>query len=213
MIADEGWVGRIMSWLRALSALIVVNLLIVAGALAGAVVLGVLPALSAGTVCLTMLRDGDGTGIVRRFVAEYRARFWRANALGAPFAATGVLLIADTLVLSALPQPVATMLAVFTWVAGLYTVLALVAALAIDARYRDRILPTLRFALGLPLASPLMTLVLTGTLAVIIASLLALPMFIPLLGLSVPLFVGGWFVDHRLAQLDAHHPRAAALAR
>lgn len=213
MIADEGWAGRIMSWFRALSALLVVNLLILAGTLAGAVVLGALPSLSAGAVCLTLLRDGDGAGLVRRFVAEYRSRFWRANALGAPFAAVAVLLIADTLVLPRLPQPAATMLAVFTWVAGAYTFLALVAALAIDVRYRDRILPTLRFALGLPLASPLMALALAGTLAVIVACLLTLPMLIPILGLSVPLFVGGWFVDHRLAQLDSHHPRAAALAR
>jgi hypothetical protein len=38
-------------------------------------------------------------------------------------------------------------------------------------------------------------------------------MLIPILGLSIPLFVGGWFVDHRLARLDSHHPRAAAVAR
>ncbi|GGF48388.1 hypothetical protein GCM10010922_25330 [Microbacterium sorbitolivorans] len=213
MIVEDGWVDRIMTWLRALSALIVVNFLIIAGTLAGAVVLGALPALAAGSVCLTQLRDGDGSGIVRRFAAEYRARFWRANALGAPFVLVGALLVADTLVLPALPQAAATALAVFTWVAGAYTAISLVAALAIDVRYRDRIAPTLRFAVGLSLASPLMALVLAGSLAVIIASLLALPMFIPLLGLSIPLFVGGWFVDHRLAQLDAHHPRAAALAR
>jgi uncharacterized membrane protein YesL len=194
MIAEDGWMGRIMAWLRALSGLIVVNLLIVAGALAGLVALGTLPALSAGAVCLTQLRDGDGTGLVRRFATEYRARFWRANALGAPFAAVGAVLIADTLALPVLPDEVAAML-------------------AIDVRYRDRILPTLRFAAGLPLASPLMAVALVGTLAVIVASLLALPMLIPILGLSIPLFVGGWFVDHRLARLDSHHPRAAAVAR
>jgi uncharacterized membrane protein YesL len=213
MIAEDGWMGRIMAWLRALSGLIVVNLLIVAGALPGLVALGTLPALSAGAVCLTQLRDGDGTGLVRRFATEYRARFWRANALGAPFAAVGAVLIADTLALPVLPDEVAAMLAVFTWVAGAYTAMAFVAMLAIDVRYRDRILPTLRFAAGLPLASPLMAVALVGTLAVIVASLLALPMLIPILGLSIPLFVGGWFVDHRLARLDSHHPRAAAVAR
>ncbi|HLS92552.1 MAG TPA: DUF624 domain-containing protein [Microbacterium sp.] len=213
MIVESGWAARVMSWLRALSALIVVNLLIVAGTLVGAVVLGTLPALSAGAVCLTQLRDGDGTGLVRRYVAEYRARFRRANALGAPFALVGALLLADTAVLPSLPQPAGAMLAVFTWIIAAYAAVALLAALAIDVRYRDRILPTLRFAAGLPLASPAMTLSLVGSLAVIVASLLALPMLIPLVGISVPLFVGGWFVDHRLAQLDAHHPRAAAVAR
>ncbi|MFP3786974.1 hypothetical protein SB769_37855, partial [Burkholderia sp. SIMBA_024] len=83
------------------------------------------------------------------------------------------------------------MLAVFTWIIAAYAAVALLAALAIDVRYRDRILPTLRFAAGLPLASPVMTLSLVGSLAVIVASLLALPMLVPLVGVSVPLFVGG----------------------
>lgn len=211
MIVEEGWAGRIMTWLRAVSALIIVNLLFVAGALAGAVILGIMPAAAAATVCLTLIRDGESTGLVRRFIAEYRARFWRANALGAPFAAIIALLLADTAVLPALPGPASAALAVFTWVAGAYTAVALIGALAIDVRYRDGIGATLRFAAAIPFASPIMTLALIGTIAVIVASLAALPMLIPLIGIAAPLFVGGWFIDHRLAQLDPQHPRATAL--
>ena len=212
MIVEEGWAGRVMTWLRAVSALIIVNLLFVAGALIGLVVLGLMPAAAASAVCLTRLRDGEGAGLVRVFITEYRARFVRANLLGLPFAAVALLLAADTAVLPLLPGPASAALAVFTWVAGAYALIALVGALAIDVRYRDGIGATLRFAATLPLASPVMALALAATLGVIGASLLALPMLLPLIGVSAPLFVAGWFVDHRLAQLDPEHPRAAALA-
>lgn len=212
MIVEEGWAGRVMTWLRAVSALVVVNLLFVAGTVLGLVVGGIMPAAAASAVCLTRLRDGQGAGLVRLFIVEYRARFVRANLLGLPFAAVALLLAADTAVLPLLPGSASAMLAVFTWVVGAYALIVLAAALAIDVRYRDRLGATLRFAATLPLASPVMTLALAATLGVIGASLLALPMLLPLIGVSAPLFVAGWFVDHRLAQLDPAHPRAVALA-
>lgn len=213
MIVDDGWAGRIMTWLRAASALIVVNLLVIVGTALGLVVLGALPAAAAATVCLTRLRDGEGTaGLVRLFAREYRSRFLRAHALGLPFAGIIALAAADTAVLPLLPPAVGAALAVVTWIAVAYAVIGLVGALAIDVRYRDSIAATLRYAAGLPLTSPVMSLLLVVSLAAVAAALLTIPALLPLIGASVPLFVAGWFIDHRLAQIDPAHPRAAALA-
>lgn len=212
MIVEDGWAGRLMGWLRALSALIVVNLLFIAGTAVGLVVLGLMPAAVAATACLTRLRDGATDGFVRLFIAEYRAGFGRANLLGVPFALVLALILLDTALLPLLPGAASAALAVATWVIGAYAAAAFAAALAIDARYDDGVRATLRFAVALPLASPLMTIVMLVSLLAVGAVLTALPMLLPLFCGAVPLFVSGWFVDHRLAQLDPTHPRAAAVA-
>jgi len=218
--ADDGWAGRVMVWLRIVSNLIVVNLLVLVGALIGLVVLGTMPALRAATVCLTRLRDGDtdrdlglsGRGLVRTFATEYRHAFWRANLLGMPFAIALVLVVADTAVLPALPGPISAAVAVLTWIVGAYAVIALSAVFAIDMRYLDGVGATIRYAATLPFVSPVMTSALVAALGAVVFALTMLPMLAPLIGASVPLFVAGWFVDHRLAQLDPEHPRAAALS-
>nr|WP_241740045.1 MULTISPECIES: DUF624 domain-containing protein [Microbacterium] len=197
-----------MVWLRVVSALIVVNLLFAAGVIAGLVVLGTLPALAATTASLTRLRDGDSTGIVRSFVAEYRRSFWRANLLGVPFAAALLVAVADLAVLPHLPAQFGAALLVVSWVVLAYAAVALVAGLVIEARYRDGIRATRRYAVSLPLVSPAMTVALVVTLGVVAFALSVLPMLVPLIGVSVPLYVAGWFVDHRLAQLDPEHPHA-----
>ncbi|GAA5202948.1 YesL family protein [Microbacterium jejuense] len=210
MIAEAGWAGRVMSWLRVIAALIVVNLLFVAGTIVGLVVLGFAPAALAATACLTLLRDGElETGLVRTFAQAYRAQFWRANLIGVPFGVIAVLLALDTTVLPALNGPVAAALAGFTWVVGAGALLAFAAALTVAVRYDERPGPVLRYAAVLPFTSPVMSLALLVTLAVIGVALGLLPMLVPLVGFAVVLFVAGWFVDHRLAALDPDHPRAA----
>ncbi|WP_141895748.1 YesL family protein [Microbacterium kyungheense] len=216
MIEEYGWAGRVMSWLRVVASLIVVNLLFVAGALVGLVVLGLAPAALAATACLTLLRDGAFApgggaeqGLARTFVRTYRARFWRANLLALPFGVVAVLLVLDTAVLPALDGPIAAALAVFTWVVGAAALLAFVAALTVAVRYDEAPGAVLRYAAVLPFTSPVTSLVLLATLAVIGVALSLLPMLIPLVGFAVVLFVAGWFVDHRLAVLDPDHPRAA----
>lgn len=219
MNAEDGWAGRVMVCLRIVSNLIVVNLLVLAGSLVGLIVLGAMPALRAATACLTCLRDGDadrdpglsGRGLVRTFVTEYRRAFWRANLLGAPFAVALLLAAADTAVLPALPGPASAAVAVLTWIVGAYAVIALAAVFAIDVRYQDSIGATIRYAAVLPFVSPVMVGALLLALGAMAFALVTLPMLVPLIGASVPLFVAGWFVDHRLAGLDPGHPRAAAL--
>ena len=210
MIAESGWAGRVMSWLRIVAALIVVNLLFVAGTLVGLVVLGLAPAALAATACLTLLRDGElETGLVRAFARTYRAQFWRANLIGLPFGAVAALLALDTAVLPALAGLVAAGLAGFTWVVAAGALLAFVAALTVAVRYDEKPGAVLRYAVVLPFTSPVMSLALLATLAVIGVAFGLLPMLVPLVGFAVVLFVAGWFVDHRLAALDPDHPRAA----
>lgn len=208
MITEYGWAGRVMVWLRVVSALILVNLMFLAGVLVGVIVLGVMPAAAAATTCLTRLRDGEHDGMIRVFIDAYRGAFWRANLLGVPFAVVLLLILADTAVLPLLPAPASAALVVVTWVIAAIAVVALGAVLTIDARYQDGPLATLRYAAMLPLISPLMSAVMLVSLTALGAALALLPMLIPLVGFSVPLFVAGWFVDHRLAGLDPGHPRA-----
>ncbi|MGM7671645.1 YesL family protein [Microbacterium sp. A93] len=209
MIIEHGWAGRVMTWLRVVSTLIIINLMFLAGVLVGLVVLGVMPAAVAATACLTRLRDGENDGMVRAFIASYRGAFWRANLLGVPFAIVLLLILADTAVLPLLPAPASAALVVVTWAIAAIAVVALVAVLTIDVRYEDRPLATLRYAVMLPLVSPLMSAVMLVSLLAVGAALALLPMLVPLVGISVPLFISGWFIDHRLAGLDPGHPRAA----
>ncbi|MFD4960091.1 YesL family protein [Microbacterium sp. NPDC058389] len=209
MIAEYGWTGRVMAWLRIVAGLIVVNLLFVAGVIVGLVVLGLAPAALAATACLTHMRDGElETGLVRVFVRTYRAEFWRANLIGLPFGAVAVLVALDTAVLPGLAGPVAAALAGFTWVVGAAALLAFASALTVAVRYDEKPVAVLRYAAVLPFTSPVMSLALLGTLAVIGVAFGLLPMLVPLVGFAVVLFVAGWFVDHRLAALDPDHPRA-----
>ncbi|MBD3940650.1 DUF624 domain-containing protein [Microbacterium sp. NEAU-LLC] len=210
MIAESGWAGRVMSWLRVVAALIVVNLLFVLGTVVGLVVLGLAPAALAATTCLTLMRDGElESGLVRTFARTYRSRFWCANLIGLPFGVIAVLLALDTAVLSALDGAVSAALAGFTWVVGAGALLAFTAALTVAVRYAETPGAVLRYAAVLPFTSPVMSLALLVTLAVVGIALGLLPMLIPLVGFAIVLFVAGWFVDHRLAALDPDHPRAA----
>lgn len=210
MISEYGWSGRVMSWLRVVAGLIVVNLLFFAGVVVGLVVLGIAPAALAATACLTAMRDGDAdTGLVRLFVATYRSQFWRANLLGLPFGAVAALLAADTWALPVLPAPVAAGLAGFTWVVGAIALVAFACALTVAVRYDETVGAVLRYAVVLPFTSPVMSIAMLGSLAVVATALGLLPMIVPLGGAALILFVAGWFADHRLAALDPEHPRAA----
>lgn len=209
MTTENGWAGRVMAWLRVAAALIVVNLLFVAGTIAGLVVLGLAPAALAATACLTRLRDGDGeTGLVREFVAVYRAEFWRGNLIGLPFGVIALLLAADTAVLPALDGAAAVALAGFTWAVGGVSALVLACALTVAVRYDETAGAVLRYSAVLPFTSPLMSLVMLVSLTSVLVALALLPMLVPLVGIAVVLFVAGWIVDHRLAAIDPDHPRA-----
>ena len=93
---EMGWAGRVMGWLRGLTDLVLVNILFIVGTLTGLLVLGFFPAAAAASHVLAGMRAGrKDTSVVKEFVLEYRAQFWRANLVGVPFWAVALLLWLD----------------------------------------------------------------------------------------------------------------------
>jgi uncharacterized membrane protein YesL len=205
-----GWADRLMQWLRFGMHLILVNLLFVAGALAGGVVFGLFPAAVAASSVLARLRAGGGGELlVQDFVAAYRARFFHANAVGGLFWAAGIVLALNLTSFLGTPAGaspavdplLAAAVAALVSAVGLWILLAAACAVTACASYRDTVMQTWRYAFVLPLVSPLMSLALLGSLGAASVLFAEFDVLIPLLGASLPLFVVGWLVEHRMAVL------------
>ncbi len=195
-----------MGWLRALTNLVLVNILFTAGTIAGLTVLGFFPAAVAAQHVLSGMRSGRrDIAVVNEFVREYRGQFKRANLVGAPFWAVAVLLILDAVALSSgvLAGPVAVVMTALLLAVGVLAFLVLLCAVAITAGRQDSPIAIWRYALALPPASPAMS----GSLLLAMVALGMVmgqwPVLIPLAGASLPLFAAGWLIDHRLAAIDA----------
>jgi uncharacterized membrane protein YesL len=214
-----GWAGRVMQWLEFATRLVLVNLLFVAGTLAGLVLFGLFPAAVAATTVLSRLRpggtgDGSGAHVVRDFVTVYRSRFRHANRVGSIFWLAGVALFLDLLTLAGTAVAVSPMHAVLLLlaaVAGLGTTAAAATAVVLCSRYRDPVRSTWRTAFVLPLVSPLMSLSLLATMAAAVVVFSGLPVLVPLVGAAVPLLLSGWLVGRRLAALKTADPVPAAV--
>jgi uncharacterized membrane protein YesL len=203
-----GWTGRVMQLLNAAWTLVLVNLLFLAGVLAGLILFGVMPA---GTAAASVLLQGADAieghgGVIRVFIRTYRAEFRRANLAGLPFLAAAGLLGADAFVLPQREGPAATALTALTAVIGLVVLLAWVTVITLLARYDDRPIALLRYAVVVPLSFPLTSvgvLVVLGAVGVIAA---IFPVVVPLVGASLPLAIAARLIDRRLARLDPQHP-------
>ena len=200
-----GPTGRVMQWLRVVTALVGTNLMFLLGALAGLVLLGVMPAAVAAA---TVLRRNDlllGTaeeGVVRTFWVTYRAEFWRANRAGIPFWLVGILLAADLTVLPQLAGPFSAVLLVFTGALLLATIVTFAVAVNLLSRYDDRAFAVLRFALVVPPTSFAMSagvLVAAAAWALIVS---IVPVLLPLVGAAVPLAIIVRLVDARLDRIE-----------
>lgn len=209
-----GWAGRVMQWLSFASRLVLVNMLFVAGTLAGLVLFGLFPAAVAATTILARLRLGGagdnsaGDHVVRDFIRVYRSRFRHANRVGGIFWLAGVVLFLNVLTVlvpsgADLSSPVPAVLLVLAAVAGLGTLAAAAVAVSLCSRYRDSVTSVWRTAFVLPLVSPLMSLSVLATLAAAVVTFSAMPVLVPLVGASLPLLLSGWMVDRRLAGLEA----------
>jgi uncharacterized membrane protein YesL len=214
-----GWAGRVMQWLEFATRLVLVNLLFMAGTLAGLVLFGLFPAAVAATTVLSRLRpggtgDGAGAHVVRDFVTVYRSRFWHANRVGSIFWLAGVALFLDLLTLAGTAvgeSPMHAVLLLLAAVAGLGTMAAAATAVVLCSRYRDPVRSTWRTAFVLPLVSPLMSLSLLATMAAAVVVFSGLPVLVPLVGAAVPLLLSGWLVGRRLAALKTADPVPAAV--
>lgn len=200
-----GWTGRIMQMLQVVWTLVLVNLLFAGGVIVGLVVLGIMPAAVASATVL--LRGGD-EDTVRTFIRAYRESFRRANLTGIPFLVAAVLLYTDFLVLPHLAGPASAALTALATVVGFVVLLAGTVTVTLLVRYRDTPLALLRYAVTVPLSSPLTAigvLIVLGAFGVIAV---IFPVVIPLVGISLPLAVSVRLIDHRLARVDPQHPAA-----
>lgn len=195
-----------MGWLRALTNLILVNILFILGTIAGLAVLGLFPAAVATQHILSGMRSGRrDIAVVKDFIQEYRSQFRRANLVGAPFWAVSALLILDAAALSSdgLAGPVAAVMTALLLAVGVLTFLVLLCAVAITAGRQESPTAIWRYALALPLASPAMS----GSLLLAMVALGLVmgqwTVLIPLIGASLPLFAAGWLIDHRLAAINS----------
>jgi uncharacterized membrane protein YesL len=205
-----GWTGRIMQMLQAVWTLVLVNLLFAGGVIVGLVVCGVMPAAVASATVL--LRGSGDDGTVRAFIRAYRESFRRANLTGIPFLVAAALLCADFLVLPVLAGPASAALTALATVVAFLVVLTAIVSVTLLVRYRDTPLALLRYAVAVPLSSPMTAIgVMLALLAFgIIAAIF--PVVIPLVGASLPLAVSVRLIDHRLAKNDPQHPAARIAA-
>lgn len=207
-----GWTGRVMQVLQAVCTLVLVNLLFVAGVVAGLGILGLMPAsVAAATVLLP--GDASETGTVRRFLRAYRESFVRANLTGGPLLLAGVLLAADAAVLPRLDGPVAAVLTALTTAVGLAVLLMWIVCATLLVRHRDTPVAVLRYALTIPLTSPVTG---AGVLVVLVAFVViagVFPVVVPLIGASLPLAIAVRLIDRRLATIDARDPQPADALR
>ena len=202
-----GWAGRVMSWLRFALALVVLNLLFVAGTLAGLVVFGVFPAAVATSIVAARLRAGvPPDSLVRDFVTAYTSQFRHLAVVALPFHLAAVVIALDLVAfqtLAAAGSALATVLLAVFVASGVITALAALSAISICARYRASAWATWRFAVALPLISPGTSVSLLLSLGVLSYLLMAFGVLVPLVGASAPLFLAGWLLDARLTRTDS----------
>ncbi|MBB2922432.1 YesL family protein [Cellulomonas cellasea] len=204
MTEAAGWAGRVMVFLRVAAHVVAVNLLVVAGAVVGLVLAGLFPALASGGRLLARAVAGEPSEhLWRDFWSGYRAGFRRHALLGVPFWVVGALLAVDLAVVQVADGPVAgAMLAGLTLV-GAWSAVALAHLFPVTRRSDDGLLATWRYVALAPLLSPLTGLAVLVTLAALAVVATQLTVLVPLAGLSLPLLLSGWLVDHRLDALDA----------
>lgn len=191
-----GWAGSVMAVLRVLTRLVEVNLLVIAGALVGGVLLGLGPALRAGSA---VLHDpGLAMEPWRGFWREWRADWRRSNLLFAPFWPVGVLLWADAAAVGQASGPAhAAMLAGLT-LASAWTAVVLAWWPRVVLRYDDAAPAVWRYLLLTPLMAPGTAVAILVTLTATAATTLAVPLAALAAGLSFPLWSTGKLVSSKL---------------
>lgn len=211
-----GWAGRVMEWLGFATRLVLVNVLFVAGTLAGLVVLGLFPAAVAATTVLARLRSGAASEhLVRDFVTVYRSQFWHVNRVGSVFWLAGVVLFLNALTVlgpgggAVLSSPVYAVLLLLAALAGVGIIMAAATAVAVCSRYRDSVTRIWRAAFMLPLVSPVMGISLLVSLVALAVVFSGMTVLVPLVGASVPLLISGWLVGRRLEGLEPTEPGTA----
>lgn len=196
-----GWAGGVMAALRWATLVVEVAVMVLLGTLAGGVLLGLGPALHAGSV-VTARMAAEPTPW-RTFWRTWRADFARSNLQFAPAWVVGVLLWFDGVALRVLAGPAAALATGGLVLVAAWCAVATAYWPRVVARYDRGPLETWRFLLLAPLLGPttsLATLVVGG--ALLLAAYL-LPLAAVLVGPAFWLWATGRLVDDRLDRIDA----------
>ncbi|MGI5189297.1 YesL family protein [Promicromonospora sp. CA-289599] len=199
-VDEVGWTGGVMRVLRRVTRLVEINVLVLLGAVAGGVVLGLWPAVRAASA---VLLDGDpAESPWRPFWREWLAGWRRANVLGAPLTIGATALLLDHFVLLQLDGPGRAALQVGLFLVGAWGAVVLACWPRVVLRYDRSALDTWRFLLLSPALGPGTAL---GTVVVLgVCGLVAyvIPLLGLLAGVAVPLWLSGLMVDERLNRID-----------
>ena len=202
-IADAevpGWTGGVMLGLRWVTLLVEVSAMLLLGTLAGGVLLGLGPALRAGSVITARMTQEAHPW--RTFWHTWRTDFWATNATFAPFWVLAVLLWFDGIAVTMLGYPAAPILlgaliAVLLWSAVMLTYWPRLAV------HRQPFTDTWRLLLFAPLLGP-GTALATGS---VLAAAVLVGLYLPVVGVlaAVPLVLWstGRLVQDRLDRLTA----------
>ncbi|WP_205327252.1 YesL family protein [Glycomyces sp. YM15] len=174
----ERWYG----WADAAAYVGLLNLLVIAFALAGGLVLGWAPALAAATSCSRTRLRGDSQRLVRAFASRWRRDFLHANLLAAPSAVALTGLAVGLLTYTG-ESPA---LQFGLWAAAAVCLAHLVLVLTMDAHYELRRVQCVRLAWTFLVRFPGAPLLLIAT-TVLTAAITA---FIP--GLLPVIAIGAW---------------------
>jgi len=173
----ERWFG----WVDTIAFLGLLNLLVLAGTLAGGVVLGVAPALAAATTCSRTRLRGDAQRTVRAFARTWASGFGRANLLAAPGLLTLALTGTSLFALDGAP----TALRVALGVVGALGAVHLLLALTMDAHYDLHRRDVPRLAWAFLLRFPGAPLLLAATTALVGVVTAFVPGLLPVVSIGV----------------------------
>lgn len=202
-VADSevpGWAGGVMLGLRWVTLLVELNVMVLVGTLAGGFVLGLGPALRAGSAVAREMTAEPTPW--RTFWRTWRSGFGRSTLLFAPLVAVGLLLWFDGVVLGLLDGPAHAVLQVGLVVVGAWSAVVLAYWPRVTVRYERAPAQTWRFLLLAPMLGPTTSLALLVVLAATALALWAMPVLALLVGVSFPLWATGRLVDDRLDRID-----------
>lgn len=171
--------SRLYGFAETLAYLGLLNLLVIAGVVAGAVVLGVAPSFAAAIHCSRSRLLGNEKGTVVRFWRTWAAQFGRANVLQIPAAAAMLMMTASL----ALLWDSGVTLLTSSLVVGLIAVTAYqVIVFTMDANYVLRMRDCWLLASRFMLRAPGAPLLLAATVALVGTICFMLPGLIPVFG-------------------------------
>lgn len=199
-----GWAGGAMLGLRWATLLVEINVMVLLGTLAGGVVLGLGPALRAGSAVARAMTSEPTPW--RTFWRIWRSEFGRSALLFAPLVVVAMLLWFDGVAVGLLDGAARAGLQLGLVLVGAWGAVVLAYWPRVALRYDRGWGQTWRFLLLVPMLGPATSLAVLVVVGATALALWAMPVLALLVGLSFPLWATGRLVDDRLDRIDAQTP-------